>query len=288
MAYRYGEDRYQVTMFPETLDSYVPEDDPARAYDAFVESLDMEKLKIKINSNKPGCREYNPKAMLKLLLYGYSYEIRSSRKLERAAHHNIIFIWLTSGLKPDYKTISRFRKNNIWTLKQVFKECAKLCLKLELIEGNTLFVDGTKMRANASINQTLTEKKCKEYLSKVDMRINKMFEECAQVDKEQKDQGSWIKLPKKLRKEHKRKILIEKTLKEIREEEKKSLNITDKDCVKIKGRQGLHAGYNAQIVTDEKNGLIVSNDVVSESNDIKQFSNQINKKQNWQNNKTFS
>ncbi len=68
---------------------------------------------------------------------------------------------------------------------------------------------------------------------------------------------------------------VKSALDEIKREKKKSVNSTDKDCVKVKGRQGLHAGYNSQIVVDEKHGLIVNSDVVQENNDTNQFSNQI-------------
>ena len=82
--------------------------------------------------------------MLKLLIYGYSHGIRSSRKLERAVHHNVSFIWLTGGLKPDHKTIAEFRRKNKGPLKEVIKQCTRLCIKFNLIDGNTLFVDSTK------------------------------------------------------------------------------------------------------------------------------------------------
>ena len=94
-----------------------------------------------------GPPEHDPGAMLKLLVYGYSYGIRSSRKLERATYHNLSFIWLVGGLKPDHKTISRFRRNNRSALQQVLRQCVRLSLQLGLIEGNTLFVDGSNKKS---------------------------------------------------------------------------------------------------------------------------------------------
>ena len=152
MAYRYGDDKNQMVFLPPSIEDYVSIDDPVRAYDAFVEALDLTKMGIEVNPSKVGNSSYAPKTMLKLLVYGYSYgETRSSRKLERALHHNLSFIWLTGNLKPDHKTIALFRRKNRTALARVLKECVRLCLKLDLIEGNTLFVDGTKIRANASI-----------------------------------------------------------------------------------------------------------------------------------------
>ena len=90
MAYRYG-DRCQIELFPQSIEDYVGKDDPVRAYDAFVEALDFHALGMTIDPRQVGNPEYHPKAMLKLLVYGYSYGIRSSRKLERATHHNVSF-----------------------------------------------------------------------------------------------------------------------------------------------------------------------------------------------------
>ena len=104
MAYRYGR-RFQMKLLPQSIEEYVTKDDPVRAYDAFVEALDFNELGIEINPNKVGNSEYDPKAMLKLFVYGYSYGVRSSRKLERETYHNLSFMWLMGGLKPDHKTI---------------------------------------------------------------------------------------------------------------------------------------------------------------------------------------
>ena len=148
MAYRYG-NRCQVTLLPQSIEEYVPEDDPVRAYDAFVEALDFNQLGIEIDPNKVGNSEYDPKAMLKLFVYGYSYGVKSSRKLERATHHDLSFIWLMGGLKPDHKTIAEFRRRNRKPIQKVLKQCAHMCIKLDLIAGNVLFVDGGPERSRS-------------------------------------------------------------------------------------------------------------------------------------------
>ena len=153
MAYRYA-NRNQLQLLPSSIEDYIPPDDPVRAYDAFVEALDLEKLGLNLDPHQVGNPQYHPKVMLKLVVYGYAYGIRSSRKLERAIHHNLSFIWLTSGLKPDHKTIAEFRRKNRSQLADVLKQCAQMCIQLNLIEGNTLFVDGSKFKANASIKKT--------------------------------------------------------------------------------------------------------------------------------------
>lgn len=151
MAYRYGNSK-QIRLFPQRIEDYVAPDDPVHAYDASVETLDFNQLVITLNPRKVSNLEYNPIAILKLLVYGYFHGFRSSPKLERTIHHNLSFIWLIVGLKPDHKTISKFRRKNLSALAQVLKECARICIKLNLIEGNTLFVDGSKLRANTDRN----------------------------------------------------------------------------------------------------------------------------------------
>ncbi len=93
MAYRYG-DRKQRMLFPQSVDEYIPSDAPVRAYDVIVDSLDFDELGIQVDRHKVGCPQYDPRTMLKLLIYGYSYGVRSSRKLEREANYNLSFIWL--------------------------------------------------------------------------------------------------------------------------------------------------------------------------------------------------
>ena len=274
MAYRYG-NRNQQELFPQAIEDYVAEDDPVRAYDAFVEALDFNTLKLALDENKAGNPEYNPKTMLKLLIYGPSYGIRSSRKLERAIYHNLAFIWLMGGLKPDHKTISKFRKDNRHILKNVLKACAQMCIKLDLITGNSLFVDGTKIRANASIKNTWTKEKCQEYLKKIDQHIETVLDECETLDNQEQNQPSLVKLNKEIKDKQTLKTKVEAILEELKQDDKKSVNTIDKDCTRINSVHGSGAGYNAQTVVDEKYGLIVNTDVVSENNDVHQFMNQI-------------
>ncbi|MCX5781267.1 MAG: IS1182 family transposase [Elusimicrobia bacterium] len=274
MAYRYG-DRHQMNLFPQSIEDYVREDDPVRAYDAFVESLELGELGIIVDENQVGNPEYEPKAMIKLLVYGYSYGIRSSRKLERATYHNVSFIWLMGGLKPDHKTIARFRTDNKRALKNILKQCARLCIKLGLIEGNTLFVDGSKIRANAAIDNTWTQEKCEKHLKSIDEHIESILKECDVIDEKEQNSDSLVKLKEELKDKEALKSKVQNIMKELKSQELQSMNSTDPECIKVKGRQGIHSGYSGQIVVDEKHGLIVNSDVVNEHNDREQFANQI-------------
>jgi transposase len=272
MAYRES-DRCQMTMLPPVIEEYVGQKDPVRAYDAIVDAMDTEELGLVIDRNQVGNPAYAPKAMLKLLVYGYSYGWRSSRKLERACYHNLSFIWLMGGLKPDHKTIANFRKDNKDVVREVLKQTARICLRMDLIEGNCLFTDSSKVRGAASVGATRTWKGWEQKLEEVDRGIEELLAACDEID--ERETGSLVEVVEELEDKGKLRSKIEGLLKQMERENLKKINGTDTDSVNFKGRQGSHAGYSAHVTVDEKNGLIVSADVVSEAADDNQFSAQV-------------
>jgi transposase len=260
---------------PARIDEYVAEDDPVRAYDAFVDTLDWRTLGLVADEHQAGCPAYHPNTMLKILAYGYSYGIRSSRKLERALHHNLAFIWIAGGLKPDFKTISRFRRDHRAALKKVIKRCAQLCVKLDLIAGNVLFVDGSKFRANAGIAHTCTAEQCDQRLQQIDQRIDELLTECERVDTQEAQEASSVHLKEELADQRRLKQRVEAAVEQLQAQGLTQINTTDPDSTVMRSRQGCHAAANAQIVADDQHGLIVNSDVVKDNNDRRQFAEQI-------------
>jgi transposase len=282
MAYRYGEDVHQAVLFPQTLDEYVSLDHPVRAYDAFVDALDFEELGITLNDHQVGNSEYDPRRMLKLLIFGYSYGVKSSRKLERETYNNVAFMWLMRRLTPDHKTISEFRREHRAALKKALRLCARLCLRLDLIEGNVLFVDGTKIRANAGRGKNHSHGWYREEVKRLDERIDRLLQECEETDEQERDLGSFVKMRKELSSAQKLKERVEEVLQEFQEQgrttlhgKERTLNLTDPESALMKSVQGSHASYNVQSVVDDRYGLIVSTDAVSDPTDVNQFPRQI-------------
>ena len=262
-------------LLPQSIEEYVAVDHPVRAYDAFVEALDFRALGIDLDSHQVGNAEYDPKAMMKLLVYGYSYSVRSSRKLERETHQNIAFIWLMGGLKPDHKTIAEYRRKNKKALKKVLKQCAGLCIHLGLIAGNALFVDGTKVRANAGRSKTHDRAYYEQQMSEMEERIEQFLEECEKVDQQEEGEGSWVAMDKGLADESRLKGKIQEVLKTISDTGREQVNGTDPDCAVMHSVQGSHASYNVQSVVDDQHGLIVHAEAVSETSDVNQLARQI-------------
>ena len=132
-------------MFPPSLDELVEEDNVVRAIEAYVDTLDIFKLNIKTKKSliKDGQPAFHPKLLLKIYIYGYLNKIRSSRKLEQEINRNIEMMWLTEGLRPSYKTIANFRKNNPKALQTIFKEFSILFLvktKKKVLGENALIM----------------------------------------------------------------------------------------------------------------------------------------------------
>ncbi len=272
MSYRYGH-REQRTFLPPSIEEYVTEKHPVRAYDAFVEVLDLKDLGIDVDPDQVGNSSYDPRAMLKLLVYGYSTGVRSSRKLEQATHENLSFLWLMGGLKPDHKTIAEFRRKHTKALRNALKQCVRLCIRLDLIAGNILFVDGTKVRANAAREKTHDRVYYEKHLKEIDLRIDQVLEECEEIDRQEAGEGSLVAMDEGLAQT---KNLKEKIREALEANPSKNINLTDPDCALMRSRQGSHASFNVQSVVDDQHGLIVHTEAVQDATDVNQFSRQIN------------
>lgn len=274
MAYRCG-DRYQMDLMPQSIEEYVSKDNPVRAYDVFVETLDFRQLGIDINPDKVGNSEYDPRSMFKLLVYGYSYGVKSSRKLERECYHNIAFIWLMGGLKPDHKTIAEFRRHNKKALQKVLRQCAQMCIKLDLIAGNVFFVDGTKIRANAGRDRTHDKAYYEKLLVHLDSRIEQLLADCESADQSEDGLSSYVAMDKELVNSQSLKERIKEVLVSFESSDRKQINQTDPDCAIMHSIQGSHTSYNVQSVVDDQHGLIVQTEAINDTNDARQFARQI-------------
>lgn len=167
-----GLNRDQTALFPDTLEGYVDKYNAVRFIDAFIDSLDLIKLGFKHSTpSEEGRPSYDPSDLLKLYIYGYLNQIRSSRKLERECHRNIEVMWLIKKLSPDFKTIADFRKDNVDSIKGIFKEFINLCLGLDLFGAKFLAVDGVKIKAVNSKARNLNQKTLQQRMTKIESSL---------------------------------------------------------------------------------------------------------------------
>src|ERR1700690_70220 len=148
MSHLRGPHRAEVQLLPPCLDDYVAANAPVRFLEAFVEGLDLQTLGFaRTTPATTGRPPYHPGDLLKLYLYGYLNRIRSSRRLEAEAGRNLELIWLLRSLRPDFKTIADFRKDNRDCFKKVFKQFNLLCRQLDLFGAELVAIDGSKFKA---------------------------------------------------------------------------------------------------------------------------------------------
>lgn len=278
MEYIKGTPRDQLYLFNEGLDSIIEKNNPVRVIDAYVESLNLEKLGFKVPELKTGTPPYRPQMLIKIYVYGYNDRTRSTRRLENECKRNKEMIWLTEGIAPDFKTIADFRKNNRKAVREVFKEFLMFCNKAGLLSMETIAIDGTKLRAQNSLNNVYK----RDEMDKIQKQIQKKIDEyLEQIDQEDEKESESVKIEEKgveeivnkLKQLKKYQIKVE-GIKEIFEKDKKKETYfsTDIDARFQSDNGKVRAGYNSQIAGDNKNKLIVVNDVTNESNDLEQMS----------------
>ena len=179
-----GENRYQSTLLPESLDDYVGENNPARVVDVFVDSLDLANMGFNIvakDLDRPG---YHPETMLKLYIYGYLNKVQSSRRLERESQRNVELMWLLRRLCPNFKTIADFRKDNPKAIRSACKQFVLLCRKLDLLSDNLVAIDGSKFKAVNNRDNNFTKGKLERRLKMVDESIRRYLQQIEHADRD--------------------------------------------------------------------------------------------------------
>src|SRR4028118_1603141 len=182
MSHIAGHDRSQTLLLPESVYDYVGPENPVRFIDAFVEGLDLAAAGfVRVAPQVTGRPGYAPKDLLKLYVYGYLNRVRSSRRLEAETQRNIEVIWLLRHLKPDFKTIADFRRDNRKAFRPIFRQFVLLCRQLDLFGRELLAVDGTRIKAVNNKDRNFTpaasprltaaaDAKLDDYLRRLDQR----------------------------------------------------------------------------------------------------------------------
>jgi transposase len=169
MGYVQGEGRKQGTLFPVCLEELIPDDHMCRVIDAFVDRLDMADLGFEraeaADTGRPG---YDPRDLLKLYLYGYLQQIRSSRRLESECRRNIELMWLLGRLAPDHKTIAEFRRLHRDGVTAAGAELVRLARSVGLVKGEWIAIDGSKFQAVSSTRSVREREALERYLEQLE------------------------------------------------------------------------------------------------------------------------
>jgi len=277
MAYIQGEDRQQITLFPEAIDDYISEENSVRVIDAYVSTLNMAEMGfLRTESKETGRPAYNPQDLLKLYIYGYMNRIRSSRRLETEAGRNLELIWLLRKLKPDFKTVADFRKDNKEAIKNVFKNFSLLCKDWDLYSKKVVAVDGSKFRASNSKRNNFNEKKIQRQLKYIDEKINNYLQELESNDKSEANINilSAEEIKQRINELNQRKAKYTAMQERMAITGETEISTTDPDARLMKANNnGVDVSYNVQTVVDQKYKLVVDTEVINNAADQGQLNN---------------
>lgn len=238
MGYIVGEGRTQQSLFPVALDDLIPADHACRVIEAFVAKLDVAALGFErasaADTGRPG---YDPRDLLKLYLYGYLQQIRSSRRLEAESRRNVELMWLLGRLYPDHKTIAEFRKLHAEAVTEAGAQLVQLARSVGLIRGEWVAIDGSKFRAVSSARGVGDREELRAYL--------RQLEEADAKDEVVVDHAATAAALAKLRSHR------------------------EPDARFMRTPQGSVPAYNVQTAVDAEHALIVAQTVTTEATDTR-------------------
>ena len=269
-----GEDRTQVTLLPPCLEDYVEAENPVRVVEVFVDGLDLGGLGfVGVDPAATGRPAYHPAVLLKLYIYGYLNRIQSSRRLEREAQRNVELMWLTGRLRPDFKTIANFRKDNGRAIRKVCRQFIVLCRQLNLFTEAIVAIDGSKFKAVNNRDKNFTPAKMQRRMAQIEASIARYLAAMDTADRAEPEVAELKKgrLQEKiaaLKEQMQRLTVLEARMLASPDQQ---LSLTDPDARSMKSRDGGIVGYNVQTAVDAKNHLIVAHEVITEGVDRDQL-----------------
>jgi transposase len=274
MSHIRGQSRIQATLFPETLDELIHEYAPVRVIDAFVDQLDLQELAFgKAAAAATGRPGYDPADLLKLYVYGYLNQVRSSRRLEREAGRNIELLWLLNKLCPNFKTIADFRRDNAKAIIGACRAFTLFCREQDLFGAELVAIDGSKFQAVASRKQVWTPKRVDRKTAAIDQRIAAYLAELDHSDSTEpgehasKATAATAAALRALTEQRGRLQAISAAL------EHRTQYVASEPEAKLMrtAHHGHQVAYNVQTAVDAKHALIVDFAVTADGNDHQQL-----------------
>ena len=276
-----GVSRTQSTLFPESLEDYIAEDNPVRVIDVFVDGLSLEKQGF--SSAQPeatGRPAYHPSTLLKLYIYGYLNRVQSSRRLERETQRNVELMWLLNRLTPDHKTIADFRKDQGLAIRGACREFVLLCRRLNLFGDAIVAIDGSKFKAVNNRDKNFTDRKLEARIQQLEESIGRYLIELDRADRDPAlvPEARVTQLKEKLETVKAQMQRLNDIGEQMRNAPDGQISLTDPDArsMATSGRGTGMVGYNGQTAVDSKHHLIVAHEVTNVGHDHHQLASMAN------------
>ena len=259
----------QMWLMPPSLDEMVSNDSEVRLLSEVMEQLDWRIMESTYYDR--GTPAYPPKVMTKVLVFAYSKGIRSSRKIEELLESDVRYMWLAGGLKPDFHTIARFRKDKFDSLGRLFADSVRLCKSLGMVNLNIAAFDGTKVSASASKRSLYDQKRLDKELEAV-REILRQADEADEREDAELGEHNGREIPEHLRDVKKRKSMLAELKKKLDESNSKLISSSDTDCRLMKTRDGFKPAFNVQAAVDSEHQVVLGMKVTHSENDHGQLS----------------
>jgi transposase len=273
MTHVFGHSRYQSTLFPEVLDEAIPDDCQVRVIDLFIETLDLAGLGFtKVEAEATGRPPYAPGDLLKLYVYGYLNQMRSSRRLEREACRNVEVFWLINRLTPSFKTIADFRKDHATAIVGVCRAFIRFCREQALFGAELLAIDGSKIAAVASRKKVITPKRIAKMNEAIDRKIAEYLAAMDEADRQEPTAaavGADVAAAVAALKAQRAKL--QDQARELAQQGLTQLVVGEHEAKLMRTPHGHTVAYNAQTVVDAKHKLIVAFELTNDGNDKQQL-----------------
>lgn len=267
MRHLQGESRTQSTLFPESLDEYVSAENPVRVIDAFIDTLNMQQLGFTLATTQDtGRKPYHPADLLKLYIYGYLNQLRSTRRLEKECHRNIEVLWLMKRLAPDFKTIANFRQHNSAAIRHACSAFIQFCRAAHLLDNRLIAIDGSKFKAAASPDKVCNPAQIARQQKHLEQDIADYLH--ALSDSEQRDVHTAGDVQTALHTLRARQQHLSELAQRMHNRATSHICTTEPEAKRMRsGREGIILGYNVQTAVEASSGLIIHHDVTDESTD---------------------
>jgi transposase len=268
MRYIVGADRGQAALLPACIDDYVMPEAAVRVIDAFVDGLDVAGLGfVRAVPASTGRPAYDPRDLLKLYIFGYFNEVRSSRRLERECRRNVEAMWLLRRLAPDFKTIADFRRDNGVAIVGACRAFVLLCRDAGLFQARLVALDGSKFRAVASRKRIIGRKQIAEEVTRLDRQIAAYLAELDQADDAEPDDAAEA-VPVAIAALKARRAELDRLAGRLDAEGRAMLVDGEADARPMGHGSGPKPpSYNVQTAVDTDTGLIIHHEVTDEPTD---------------------
>ena len=175
----------QQLLLPAALQEWLPDDHLAYFISDVVDQLDLSEITVCYEGERRGGPPYDPRMMVKVLLYGYCVGVASSRRIAQRLHEDIAFRVLAANNTPDFRTISDFGKDHLSALSGLFLQVLELCQRAGLVKLGHVALDGAKVKANASRHKAMSYKRMKEQAAQLAAEVAELLRRAHEVDEEE-------------------------------------------------------------------------------------------------------